>query len=76
MANLTPSLCSLNIVLWLGSEGHGFGTVFSPVWAGKRLFPIFKLRFYLHGHFSGPQGTNVGLLVVVEWQGVSLKFIS
>lgn len=28
MVNLIPSHSSLNFILWLGSMGHGFGTVF------------------------------------------------
>lgn len=75
VANLTPSRPGLNFLLCLGSEGHAFGTLFWLADRRKALL-IFLLRFSLHRCCSGPRGTNVGLLVVVGWQRVGLKFIS
>lgn len=57
-------------MLYLGSEEHRFGTVFSLVFSGgKKALSVFQLRFSLHGHFSSPEGTYVGLLVVVGVRG-------
>lgn len=75
MAKLTPTCRSLNPMLWLCSEGHRFGQ-FSVMCGQEKALPIFQPRFSLHGHFSGPQGTSVGLLVDVGCQRVGLKFIS
>ena len=69
-ANLTPSHCSLNLMLWHVSEGHGFGTVF---WLVGHEKDSSYLSAQVRGHFSG---TSVGLLMVVGGQKVGVKFIS
>lgn len=56
MANVPPLCCSLNFILWLGSEQYGFGTVFWLVWARKKLFLTFSPSSFLMVISQVPKG--------------------